>query len=55
MHVRGDESFSGQVRNPVTYIVLTRRYKSAPLTIKGVAYIKCGVVAVVLTGEVWGI
>ena len=31
----GGESFSLQIRYPVTYLVVTRRDKSAPITVKG--------------------
>ena len=53
-HVRGGESFSGQVREPVTEIVLTCCDKAAPITVKGMAYEKSGVAAVAVSREVWG-
>ena len=55
MHVSRCEGFSGQVRDPVTELVLTRCDKAAPLAVKRVAYGESGVVAFAVMGEVWGI
>ena len=54
-HVRGGESFSGQVHYPVTELVVTRSDKAAPITVKGKTEIKGGVAAVALLREVWGL
>ena len=53
--MRGDEIFSGQVRDPVTELIVTRRDKSAPLTVKGVENGKVDVAAAAIMGEVWRI
>ena len=53
--MRGGESFSGQVRNPITEIVLTLCDKTALLTVKGVSDRKGGVAAVTVVREVWEI
>ena len=53
MHVRGGESFSGRVCDPVMMIVVTRREKVAPLTVKGITDGKSGVTAVTVMREVW--
>ena len=53
--MRGCESFAGQVHDPVTELVMMRRDESAPLTIKGVANRKVGVVAVTVMWEFWGL
>ena len=55
VHMRGGECFSGQVRDPVLEIVMTRRDKADPIKIEGVKNIKVGVAAFTLRGEVWGI
>ena len=52
MHVRGGEIFYGQVRNPVTELVVIRREKAAPLTVKGTEDIKGSVLAVAVVREV---
>ena len=54
-HVRGGESFSGQVCDLVPELIMTLRDKAAPIAIKGVADVEFGVAAVTLIGEVWGI
>ena len=54
-HVRGGESFSGQVRDPVTELIVMRCDKVAPLTVKGISNRKCGVAAFTVMREVWGI
>ena len=51
--MRGGESFSGQVRNPVTELLRMRCDEAALLTIEAVENRKVGVVAVTLMGEVW--
>ena len=51
----GGKIFSGQVRNPVTELVVTLHDKAAPLTVKGMAYGKGGVASVAVMGEVWGL
>ena len=53
--MRGGEIFYGQVRNPVAELVVTRREKVAPLTVKGMEDIKGSVSAVAVVREVWGI
>ena len=40
------EGFAGQVRNPVTKLVVTRRDKTTPIAIEGMAYGEGGVAAV---------
>ena len=50
----GGESFHGQICNPITEIVVTRRDEAAPLTVEGVVNRKIGVTAVTEIGEVWG-
>ena len=55
MHRRGDERFVGQVRDPVTELVVTRRDKATPLTVKEMVDRKGGVAAVVVVMEVWGL
>ena len=46
------EGFSGQIHNPVTELVVTRRDKAAPLAIEGMAYGESCVAAVVVMGDV---
>ena len=46
------EGFSGQVRNLVTDLVVTRRDKAAPLAIEGIVYGESGVAAIAVMGEV---
>ena len=53
--MRGGEIFAGQVRDPVTERVVTRRDKAAPITVKVRVYGKSGVAAVTVTREVWGL
>ena len=55
MHVRRGEIFPGQVRYPVTELVVTRRDKADPLTVNSIAYRKGDVAAIAVTGEVWGL
>ena len=55
MHRRGGEIFAGQVRNPVTEIVIMRRDEASPVTVNGVANIIVGVAAVTSLGEVRGL
>ena len=50
--MRGGESFAGQVRYPVTEIVVMRRDKPTPLTVKGMVDGKSGVAAVTVMREV---
>ena len=50
--MREDERFPGQVRDPVTDIVMTHRDEATSLTIKGVAIRKVGVASVTVVGEV---
>ena len=52
MHVRGSEIFAGQVRNPVTELIFTRRENAAPLAVKGMVDGKTGVEAVAVMREV---
>ena len=49
------ESFVGQVCDPVTELVVTRRDKAAPLAVKGTEDGESGVAYVALMREVWGI
>ena len=51
--MRGDESFSGQVGDPVTDLVMTRHDRADPLTAKVMAYRKGGVAAAAVMREVW--
>ena len=44
------EGFSGQVRDPVTELVVTRQDKSAPLEVEGISYGESGVAAVAILG-----
>ena len=44
--MRGGESFSGQVRDPVTELVVALREKADPLTVKSMSDLKSGVAAV---------
>ena len=53
--MRGGESFAGQVRKPVTELVVTRRDKDAPLTVKGMLDGKIGVAAVPVMKDIWGL
>ena len=55
MYVRGGERFSSQVHDPVTELVVTRRDKADPLTVKGMTDGKSGVAADTVMREVWGI
>ena len=54
VHMRGGELFSGQVRDPVMELVMTRRDQVAPLTIKGVEFRKFSVLAVTVMGRYGG-
>ena len=49
-HVRGVESFAGQICDPVPELVMTRRDESAPLAIKGVTNGEFGVASVTVIG-----
>ena len=49
------ESFTGQVHNPVTDLVVTRRDKAALLAVEGMAYGESDVSAIVVMGELWGL
>ena len=53
--MRGGKGSAIHVRDPVTDLIVMIRDKAAPLTVKGVAYRKCGVAAITVTGEVWGL
>ena len=53
--MRGGESFAGQVRDPVTELVVTRCDKAALITVKGMADGKSGDKSVTLMREVWGL
>ena len=55
MHVIGDKIFSGQFCGPFIELVVMRRDKYAPLTVKGIAYGKGGVAAVAVMREVCGL
>ena len=44
--MRSCEDFSGQVRNPITELIVTRCDKGSPLAFKGMAYGEIGVAAV---------
>ena len=54
-YVRGGESLTRQIRDPVTELIVTRRDEATPLAIDGVANIESGIAAVAVFGEVWGI
>ena len=49
--MRGGESFTRQVHNPVTDLAVTRRIKDAPFTVKDMADRKGGVAAVAMMRE----
>ena len=51
--MRGGESFSRQVCDPVTELVVTRRDKVAPFTVKGMADGESAVAAISVMREVW--
>ena len=53
--MRGGEIFTGQVRDPVTELFVTRREKAATLAVKVMADGKSVVVAIALMMYVWGI
>ena len=53
--MRGGETFAGQVHDPVTEIVVTRRAEATPLTVEGVANRKVVITAVTVMGEVLGL
>ena len=52
-HVRGGEIPARQSRDPVTELIVTRRDEAAPLSVKGMADLEFGVVAVAMFREVW--
>ena len=54
-HVRGGEYFAGQVHDPVTDLVMTRRDEAVPFTIEGMANGKFGVASVTVMRDVLGI
>ena len=54
-YVRGGEFLARQICDPVTELIVTRRDKATPLSIKGVAYGDWGSAAVAVFREVWGI
>ena len=49
------EGFSGQVRDPVTKLVVVCSDKASPLALKGMAYGESGIAAVTVMGELWGL
>ena len=49
------KGFAGQVRNPTMDLILTRRDKAAPISVKGMENGEGGVVDVAEFREVWGI
>ena len=51
--MRGVESFTSQVCDPVIELVVTLRDKADPLTVKGMVDRKGGVAAVGVMREVW--
>ena len=53
--MREGKSFSGQVRDPVTELVVTRRDKAAWISVKSTTDEKIGFAAVEVMTEVWGI
>ena len=55
MRVSRCEIFAGQVCNPGTEIIVTRRDKATLLAVKGIAYGKIGVADVEVMGGVWGL
>ena len=55
LYARRGESFYGQVRDPITELVVTCRDKAALLAVKGMSDGESGVAAFVAMVEVWGI
>ena len=53
MHVSRCEGFLGQVRDPVTELVMTHCDEATPLTIEVVANRKVGIAAVTVMGGFW--
>ena len=53
--MRGGKFFSGQVSDPFTELVVTRREKAATLTVEGMPYIEGDVAVVALVRETWWI
>ena len=49
------ERYSGQVRNPVTELVVTRCDKAVPFSVKGMSDRESGFASVALMREVWGL
>ena len=49
------EGLSGQVRNSVTELVVTRSDKATPLAVEGMAYGEIGIESFAEFGGVWGI
>ena len=47
--------FSGQVRDPVTDLIVTQRDEASPISVEGTANIEGGVVAVAEFRKVWEI
>ena len=53
--MRGGENVSGEVRDPVTELVVTLREKAVLLVVKGLADVESGVAAVRVMRKLWGI
>ena len=53
--MRVGEVFAGQVCDPVTEMIVTRCDKTAPFTVKVMAYENIGIAAVTVMREVCGI
>ena len=52
-HMGGSEGFSGEVGDPVTYLVVTRCDKAALLSVKGMQVTEAKPEAIVVAGQVW--
>ena len=52
-HVRGGESFVGQIRNPVNKLAMTHRDEATPFSVEGVLNRKVGIAAVTVMGDIW--
>ena len=49
------KGFTVQDRNPVTELIVMRRYKTAPISVEGMVNLEAGVVFVSEFREIWGI
>ena len=53
-HVSRCEGFAVQFSDPITEVVVTRRYKADPLSVEGMEYGEIGIADVAVLGEFWG-